>query len=92
MKSRITIELDFDNGNSPFIQVLQRDSDDVRDSLIKNFFEQLSYGSTWGIISCEGYTEDAKRWRIFPIPIPSLKEQAEVMLEQHRISQPQFAG
>lgn len=42
MKSRITVEIDFENGNEPIMQVHYRQSDDVRDKLIKNFFENVN--------------------------------------------------
>ena len=46
MKSRITIEVDFENGNQPVIQILQYpDSTDVRDRLLKKFLEDLNMGS-----------------------------------------------
>jgi hypothetical protein len=46
MKSRITIEVDFDNGNQPVIQILHYpDSTDVRDKLLKKFLEDLGIGS-----------------------------------------------
>lgn len=42
MKSRITIEIDFENNNSPYLNILHIHSDDVRDKLLKNFLEQIS--------------------------------------------------
>lgn len=47
MKSKITIELDFENGNRPYIQIYQHDSDDVRDRLLKSFLEELGDRSMW---------------------------------------------
>lgn len=42
MKSKITIEIDFENGNAPFIQVVNdRESLDVRDKLITAFIQKL---------------------------------------------------
>ena len=41
MKSRITIEVDFENGNKPVIQILKQNSDDVRDNLIQSFLESF---------------------------------------------------
>jgi hypothetical protein len=41
MKSRITIEVDFENGNKPVIQILKQNSDDVRDNLIQSFLHSF---------------------------------------------------
>ena len=71
MKSRISIEIDFDNGNEPFLQVLSRNSDDVRDKLISQFIENLGYDSTWCKIQYDNEFSDengrCKRWKIKPI-------------------------
>lgn len=88
MKSRITIEVDFDNGNQPIIQILKANSDDVRDKLVSSFTEQLG-GSSWLQIkwqhpfsSPEGFT----RIHITPIREENLKEQAEIMLKQAELN------
>lgn len=41
MKSRITIEVDFEHGNKPIIQILHHNSEDVRDNLIKSFLQSF---------------------------------------------------
>lgn len=98
MKSRITIEVDFENGNEPVIQIISRNSDDVRDSLIKSFYQKLGSSSWCRIqfvqdipddmyLTKDGFTEGFKRIYITPIPEVGLKEQADVMLEQHRLNE-----
>jgi hypothetical protein len=48
MKGRITIEVDFDNGNEPFINVYyDPTSDDVRDKLLHSFIQSLQGTSSW---------------------------------------------
>lgn len=47
MKSRITIEVNFDESNTPVIQVLSQSSDDVRDKLIQSFLQSLQHTSRW---------------------------------------------
>lgn len=100
MKSRITIEVDFDNGNEPVIQILSRNSDDIRDRLIKSFYQKL-HGISWCKIKfvqdipdetsptpSGGFIEGLqgfKRIFITPISESQLKEQAEIMLEQYKI-------
>lgn len=42
MKSKITLELDFED-KEPFISILQVDSDDVRDKLVKHFLDCLGF-------------------------------------------------
>lgn len=54
MKSKITIEVDFENGNRPVIQVLSRKSDDVRDNLISSFLQSLQHTSRWGVFEYQG--------------------------------------
>lgn len=94
MKSRITVEIDFSNGNEPIIQVLSRNSDDVRDQLIKAFYQKLS-GSSWCkiVFAQDNYDptlapddeRNFKRIIITPITVPDLKKEAEIMIEQHRL-------
>jgi len=98
MKSRITIEVDFDNQNAPVIQILSRDSTDVRDSLIKAFYQSLG-GSSWckiefrqhipdeQLVDNSGFVEGFKRIFISPIPDADLKKEADIMLEQHRVNE-----
>lgn len=92
MKSRITIELDFGNNNTPVIQILHSDSDDVRDKLISNFAEMLG-GSSWCQIKwLDSANIDSRalglpdRIHITPIHPAKFKEQAALMLEQDRLN------
>jgi len=93
MKSRITIEVDFSNGNEPVIQILSRNSDDIRDNLIKAFYQKLGNSSWCRIL----FTQDEmnpvnpelnfKRITISPIPQEDLKKQADIMLEQYKMDE-----
>lgn len=91
MKSRITIEVDFENGNEPIIQIISKVSDDVRDNLIKAFYQKLGSSSWCKIVFNAHHTDhehpenDFKRISITPIPELKLKEEADIMLEQHRL-------
>lgn len=90
MKSRITIEVDFDNGNSPVIQILKQKSDDVRDGLISHFTQQLG-GSSWCQIQWVGHSFDSEnidinRIHISPITRADLFKHACVMLKNHYIN------
>lgn len=84
MKSRISIEVDFNNGNSPVIQILQASSDDVRDKLIQSFTESFS-GSSWCNIRWQDHQDGVNRIIISPITNHMLKEQSKVMAEQIRV-------
>jgi len=93
MKSRITIEVDFNNANEPVIQIMSRASDDIRDNLIKAFYQRLG-GSSWCKIRFEEHYDDRsdpvqsfKRILITPIPDEKLREEGEVMLEQARVKE-----
>ena len=94
MKSRISIEVDFENGNEPVIQILKSPSgipddlldNDVRDKLISNFTQQLG-GSSWCQIKWNGTVSGCDRIQIRAIPPEKLKEQAEIMLEQYKMNE-----
>jgi hypothetical protein len=92
MQSKITIEIDFENGNEPVIQIISRNTDDIRDKLIRAFFERLSGYSSWCKIYCHstvGHDEPEdrrfQRWKISPIQPSKFKEEGEAMLEQYRL-------
>ena len=91
MKSRITIEVDFENENTPIIQIFSQSTYDVRDKLIHAFFEKLG-SSSWCQIYFKDHhydreqpENDFKRVIITPIPESDLRKHAEVMLEQARV-------
>jgi hypothetical protein len=73
MKSRITIEFDFADGNTPVIQILARTSDDVRDKLVNLFLQHLNNDKEEPCsISFKGEYHDETnarvgRWEIKPI-------------------------
>ncbi len=79
MLSKITIEVDFDNQNTPVLQIISRTSDDVRDKLLKNFIEILG-GNQWCKIECQGtmpetsVNYDAQKWIISPKSIAGIRE------------------
>lgn len=75
MKSRITIEVDFDNGNKPVILAKLEQSDDVRDKLIQNFTEILGGQSSW----CKTMFIGDGVLRISPISTNELAEQSSLM-------------
>ncbi len=91
MKSRITIEVDFENGNQPVLQVLQMFSDDVRDKLISSFSQQFG-GSSWCQIkwvnSNQGKSDEDtfNIIHITPIKPQDLKSQSEIMLKQYELN------
>jgi hypothetical protein len=89
MQSKITIEVDFENGNEPVIQIISRPTDDVRDKLIQFFFSKLSNTSSWCRVWCGGDGNNGADkftlWRIRPITTTELKQEAEIMAEQYRI-------
>lgn len=93
MQSRMTIEVDFENGNQPVIQILRRNSHDVRDQLVSAFFERLEHGSTWAKIKFKDYFigepggPSVARYYLEAITPDQFKEEGEVMLEQHRVNE-----
>lgn len=91
MDSKLTIEIDFDNGNEPTIQIISRHSDDVRDKLIRAFVEKLQGYSSWCKIFCVGNSDELlahgghARWHIKPISPNEFKAEGDAILEQHRL-------
>lgn len=88
----MTIEVDFENGNVPVIQILKFNSDgevqeDVRDKLVKAFLERFGYTSTWAKVEwVQNYCVDGKtvhqRINITPISPKELAKEAEIMTKQ----------
>lgn len=95
MTSKITIEVNFDNGQ-PYIKVCNdTTSDDVRDKLITFFRNRLGSTSSWMKLEYEDhYNSDRVRFNIHPIRPDQLEEESRIMLEQVRLLQenPQKAG
>lgn len=81
MKSRITIEMDFDQ-SIPVISVSSADSEDVRDKLVKVFREKLGYTSNWARIDFQAPTDTAVRFNIVPITPEGMENEAKQMLKQ----------
>lgn len=83
MKSRITIEVDFNGNNLPVIQVLSQSSDDVRDKLIQSFLQSLQHTSRWCRIdyksSQEAQSQDIHRWFICPVTPAELEQEIKLM-------------
>lgn len=88
MKSKITIEVDFENGNRPVIQVLSRQSDDVRDNLISSFLQSLGHTSRWAAFKYKGEqgvsypgseSNNAHCWIITPLTPAELPEEIKLM-------------
>ncbi len=90
MLSRLTIEVDFSNGNIPCIQILQENSDDVRDKLVSQFVQSLMHTSRWCKIEYIGAQKFAQRWSITPISPYDLQSEMKLMdavIKEKQISQ-----
>lgn len=74
MKSRITIEVDFENGNDSAIYIKHEPTDDIRDKLVQDFLGKFAGQSNW----CRAeFLPD--RLRIKPITAQQLPEQVSLM-------------
>lgn len=84
MKSKITVEIDFDNGNRPVIQVHERNSDDVRDRLIDAVFQALGHHSRWFRVEFKHNTmtdgEAGNLWHLVPIDPSEYPEEIKLMI------------
>lgn len=84
MLSRITIEINFDEGNLPIIQVINQQSDDVRDKLLTNFLQSVGHTSRWCRLLYMGNISGLEhfptnKWHIVPITPKDLKEEIDLM-------------
>jgi hypothetical protein len=85
MESKITIEIDFENGNTPIVQVMHKVSEDVRDKIVGNFIQHLDHTSIsrWLRIEFDYKRVDgAAFWKIIPISssLGELEEEARLMM------------
>jgi hypothetical protein len=89
MKSRITIEVNFEEGNLPIIQIMSQQSDDVRDKLIQQFLQSLQHTSRWCKILYMGNRsvynpkvaeiDHTHSWHIVPLRPNEIKEEIALM-------------
>lgn len=84
MDSKISIEVAYDLGNLPVIQVLHKTSDDVRDGLVGNFIQHLDHTSISRWLKIEYLykrSDGALVWRLVPISssITELENEAKLM-------------
>ncbi len=79
MKSRITIEVDFDNGNQPVIVLNHQKSDDVRDKLVNSFIEKFEHQRAWCQLHYMGERNNGIQYNIIPIEPKNFVEQGRLM-------------
>lgn len=86
MKSKITIEVDFENNNLPVLRIMQCDSDDVRDKLLSSFLQSLQHTSRWARIEYDrqmtyqnAVDESTHRWFIRPITPQEIEAEIKLM-------------
>lgn len=86
MKSKITVEVDFNNNNLPVLRILQSDSDDVRDKLVSSLLQSLGHTSRWAVIAYDGEvgvsypgSDQTHRWFIRPITPQEIESEISLM-------------
>ena len=89
MKSRITIEVNFEENNLPIIQIMSQQSDDVRDKLLQSFLQSLQHTSRWCKILYMGnrsvYNPNVAEidhihsWHIIPLAPKDIPEEIKLM-------------
>lgn len=79
MKSRITIEVDFENGNQPTIVVNLQKSDDVRDKLLQSFIDKFAHQRSWCQAHYMGESGGSMRYNIIAIEPKDFVEQGKLM-------------
>lgn len=89
MKSRITIDVDFDN--QPILRIEYCESEDVRDKLVKRFLETFAGDSCYALfnyMNSEGRMDSESDTRttvahVRPIKPENLKSEGENMIRMH---------
>lgn len=93
MKSKVTVELDYENGNIPVIQILRvfpepdEIHEDSRDRMIHSFCQRLGYVSDWAKVDfVQNHAPDGrtKHQRIFITPISPEELESQSMLMAER--------
>lgn len=80
MKSRITIEVDFDNGRPYFKIVADTESEDMRDKAIREFRHVLKYDSSWARVKFDDHHKPGQiLFTIEPITPSGLEREVEMM-------------
>jgi len=81
MNSRISIDVDHDN--QPVIKIEYKDSDDVRDKLVKKFLETFAgiscYASFYFLDSSEMVVHNNRTAMLRPIPPANLPDEVKAM-------------
>lgn len=75
MKSRITIEIDYNNNGQPYFRIMESPtSDDVRDKAITEFRRAFKHQSQWCVVDFGQVQMDGSiQWNIHPIPPQQLE-------------------
>lgn len=81
MKSRITIEVDFDNNNEAVLSLNLHKSDDVRDKLLQSFIEKFAHQRAWCLAYYMGENATGAMYHIKPLTPFQYEEQANLMRE-----------
>lgn len=89
MKSRITIEIDFNENNRPFIQISNDVlSNDVRDKLVTAFRQSLQAESRWCRIEFPAYMQSQDSsvvgMAIYPLTPLELGKHAQIMEDVYK--------
>lgn len=81
MKSRITVEIDYENNRTPILRIVQENSSDVRDGLIKDFLQSLGHTSRWLRIEFQRWNEETKQqvYNITPITTSEIPNEIALM-------------
>lgn len=79
MKSRITIEVDFEENNQPVIIVNLQKTDDVRDKLLHSFLDKFGHQRAWCKVHYMGEVFGGKSYKIIPIEPKDHSEEGSLM-------------
>lgn len=74
MDSRISAAIDFNNGNKTCINIVQRESEDVRDGIVSSFLQSFATEDRYAKIVYVGENEYEKHYRIVPLDKEEIKK------------------
>lgn len=81
MESKIRVAVDFENGNSPFIEVVKAKSEDVRDHLVGAFLEMFPSHNRWAKVVYTGQEQEngPLHYKITPIKEEEIRDEMRLM-------------
>jgi hypothetical protein len=81
MESKIRVTVDFNRNNAPVIEIVRKNSEDVRDHLVCDFLEKFQSHNRWAKVVYMGEDQQARilHYHIIPISMDELRDEIVLM-------------